>query len=280
MPTFENREGQKIYYEEYGSGDRYLLCTQIGHAENSFEKEMARRGFHVFLLTNRGFGRSEHITADYPGHWYDKFAEDVIDFADYKGIQRFSYSGASHGAGTGWHVVLNFPERVECFFAVVPGPHSLAEGAMSYKKMLELGLVEPKPMTMPTDDPALLARRKKEEDADAARRKAPDYEQIYNDPLSQNIQYGRPLASLGSEEALIAALKKIETPVLILGGTEDFISRPDLMVRSAENLKNCKLVIYSGFGHNLDIYEEMADEAEHFYRNWTENGRIYTAVKP
>ena len=106
------------------------------------------------------------------------------------------------------------------------------------------------------------------------------YEKVYNDPVSQNIQYGRPLAALGSEEALIAALKTIATPVLILGGTEDFISRPDLMVRSAENLKNCKLVIYSGFGHGLDIYEEMADEAEHFYRNWTGNGTVYTKVEP
>ena len=71
MPTFINNDHQSIYYEEYGSGDRYLLCTQVGHGENSFEKEMARRGFHVYLLTNRGFGRSEHITEDYPNHWYD-----------------------------------------------------------------------------------------------------------------------------------------------------------------------------------------------------------------
>ncbi|MBR6405091.1 MAG: alpha/beta hydrolase [Lachnospiraceae bacterium] len=280
MPTFINNDHQSIYYEEYGSGDRYLLCTQVGHGENSFEKEMARRGFHVYLLTNRGFGRSEHITEDYPNHWYDKFAEDVICFADQMGIERFCYSGASHGAGTGWHVVLNYPGRVECFFAVVPGPHSLAEGSMSYKKMLELGLVQPKPMQMPTSDPALLLRREKEHEANEKRRAEPDYEKVYNDPVSQNIQYGRPLAALGSEEALIAALKTIETPVLILGGTEDFISRPDLMVRSAENLKNCKLVIYSGFGHGLDIYEEMADEAEHFYRNWTGNGTVYTKVEP
>lgn len=280
MPYFTNHDNQKIYYEEYGSGDRYLFCSQVGHGENSFEKEMARRGFHVFLITNRGFGRSEHITEDYPDHWYDKFAEDVICLADRLGVDRFCYSGASHGAGTGWHVVLNYPGRVECFFAVVPGPHSLAEGSMSFKKMFELGLIERKPMQMPTDDPALLERRRKEDEANRKRREEPDFEQVYNDPVSQNIQYGRPLASLGSEEALIAALRTIETPVLILGGTEDYISRPDLMVRSAENLKNCKLVIYSGFGHALEIYEEMADEAERFYNNVKSTGRIYSAVKP
>ena len=77
---------------------------------------------------------------------------------------------------------------------------------MSYKKMLELGLVQPKPMQMPTSDPALLLRREKEHEANEKRRAEPDYEKVYNDPVSQNIQYGRPLAALGSEEALIAAL--------------------------------------------------------------------------
>ena len=276
MPLIETEPGIEIYYEEYGSGDRYLLCTQVSHGKYSLEKELAKRGFHVFLLTNRGFGRSTHVTEDYPNHWYDKFADDVIAFADRMGIDRFAYSGASHGAGTGWHLVLRYPERIKCFFAVVPGPHSLDEGAMSYKKMLELGLVEPKPMQMPTDDPGLLEHRRLEREEMEAFRKTPDFEAIYNAPETRAIQYGRPLAALGSEEALIKALRTIETPVLILGGTEDFISRPDLMIRSAMNLKNCKTVIYSGFGHGLDIVEELADEAEHFYRNLEESGRFYT----
>ena len=279
MPYVTTDKNIEIYYEESGEGDRYLLCTQIGHSRYSLEKEMAKRGFHVFLLTNRGFGRSTHVTEDYPNHWYDKFADDVIAFADAMHIDRFVYSGASHGAGTGWHILKNHPERVICFFAVVPGPHSIDEGSMSFKKMVELGLIEPKPFQMPTDDPGLLERRELEREAEEERRKEPDYEEVYNAPESQAIQYGRPLAALGSEEKLKEFLRSVEVPVLILGGTEDFISRSDLMVRSAENLKNCKLVIYSGFGHGLDIYEELGDEAERFYSNVISSGRVYTAPK-
>ena len=63
-----------------------------------------------------------------------------------------------------------------------------------------------------------------------------------------------------------------------MGGTDDFISRSDLMVRSAECLDNCKLVIFSRFGHGIDIFEEMAEEACRFFNNWKETGYYYEPV--
>ena len=136
MPTVRVDDGVEIYYEEYGSGDNYLLCYQVGHGLYSLEKEMAKRGFHVYLLTNQGFGRSTHVTEDYGDHWYDRFADDVVAFADAMGIETFTYSGGSHGAGTGWHVALRHPERMKCFFAVVPGPHNLDESGVSVRQQI------------------------------------------------------------------------------------------------------------------------------------------------
>ncbi len=276
MSYCEIQEGVSLYYEEYGGGSRFLLCTQIGHGRYSFEKEMAKRGFHVFLLTNRGFGRSSHIFGQPEKNWYDMWADDVVSFADKMGIDRFSYCGSSHGAGTGWHLVLRHPERVACFFAIVPGPHSLDEGKMSFRNMVALGLVEPKPFQAPTDDPRLIERRE-------LGQKLTDFEleteRMNEQPEVKAVEYGRPLSYLGTEEKLKEALRTIEVPVLIMGGTEDFISRPDLMVRSAENLKNCKTVIYSGFGHGMDIFEEMAEEASRFYNNQAATGYFYEPVK-
>lgn len=279
MPTCPVAPGVEIYYEEYGSGDRYVLCSQVGHGLYSLEKELAKRGFHVYLLTNRGFGRSTHVTEDYGDYWYDRFADDVVAFADAMGIDKFIYSGGSHGAGTGWHVVLRHPERVVCFFAVVPGPHNLDEGKMSVRTMGMKGLQPIRHVfRTETDDPAMLERRAQSDAAEAALRAEPDYEAVYNSPETRAIDYGRPLRALGTEAAVKEALKTIETPVLIMGGMEDTISRPDLMVRSAKCLKNCKLVIYSGMGHALDICEELADEACRFYENVTGGGRVYAPI--
>ena len=278
MPKIEVEKGIEIYYEEFGTGDKYLICSQQSHASRSLEREMVKYGFHVFLLTNRGFGKSTHLTEDYGDYWYDRFADDVVHFADKMGIDKFVYSGASHGAGCGWGVVKNYPERVICFFAVVPGPHSLDEGRMSFKEMVEKGLITLKESVREVDDENLLERRRLIKDEMKKVLNSEEYKRYYDTEEVRNIHYGRPLAYLANEEELKEVFHKIKTPVLILGGGNDPISRNDLMVRSMENLPNCKLVIYSGFGHGIDIYEELAREADRFYENVIKTGHYWQPV--
>ncbi len=47
----------------------------------------------------------------------------VCDFADAMGIDKFFYTGHSHGSGIGWHMCLLHPERMRGFFASGCGPH-------------------------------------------------------------------------------------------------------------------------------------------------------------
>ena len=107
-------------------------------------------------------------------------------------------------------------------------------------------------------DPARLARRRKRADW---LKSLPE-----PDPLEKNIDYGRPLMACGTEEKLRETLRSLRTPTLILGGTEDPISTPALMTRTACCLPHCKLVMYSGCGHNIDtdFPEELAEEADRF----------------
>ena len=60
MPKIEISEGVNLNYEEFGSGDRYVICTMIDYPRYSSIRELHRLGYHVFLLTNRGFGKSDH----------------------------------------------------------------------------------------------------------------------------------------------------------------------------------------------------------------------------
>ena len=278
MPTVEVEKGVEIFYEELGSGDRYLLCTQVGHGRFTLERELAKRGFHVFLLTNRGFGRSTHVTENYGEHWYDRFADDVVAFADKMGIGRFVYSGASHGAGAGWHVVLRHPERVICFFAVVPGPHNLDEGNRSIRSLMAEGKIKLPVMRTPSDDPRIQERYALEDAAGRAQRAEPDYAEVYDSPETRAIDYGRPLAALHTEASVQEALKTIRTPVLIIGGMEDPISRPDLMLRTAACLPNCKLIIHSGVSHAIPMVEDAAEDAVRFYENVVQTGYYYSPI--
>ena len=261
----------ELNVEEYGSGDRYILSSQVGFAPKGMQQRLAEAGYHVLCITLRGFAPSSYVTEDYGEHWYDVFAEDVVRVADALGIDTFVYMGASHGAGLGWHLMLNHPERVSAFVAVVPGPHSLKEGVMSYRQMMLQGIIDaPPPFDPPIDgDPARQLRRDRRE---AWLKSLPPA-----DPRERAIDYGRPLMKYGNEETLCEKLRSIQTPTLIIGGAEDPISTPELMMRTAKCLPHCKLVMYSNCGHNIDtdIIEEVCEETDRFLQTVRKTGRCY-----
>jgi len=276
MGYIQINEDIKLFYEEYGQGDNYILSAQVGFYPKGTQQKMAELGYHVICITLRGFAPSSYVEEDYGEDWYNVFADDVVRVADALGIDRFVYMGASHGAGVGWHLMLRNPQRVKSFIAIVAGPHSLKEGTMSYRQMLEQGIIKcPPPFDPEIDnDPARALRRQRR--AEHISHNAPA------DKREQAIDYGRPLMGLKTEERLCEELKKIMVPTLLIGGTEDPISKMELMMRTAECLPHCKLVVYSNCGHNIDtdLIEEVSDEADRFIRTAVENdGRWYRKVE-
>lgn len=274
MGNIITKDGLKLHFEEYGQGDKVILSAQVGFYPKGMQQYLADMGYHVYCLTLRGFYPSSYVTEDLGEDWYDRFADDVICLADSLGLDKFVYMGASHGAGLGWHLVLRYQERVSAFVAVVPGPHSLEEGVMSYRQMLMQGIIDaPPPFDPPIDaDDKRSARRKVREDWLASLPEADD--------LEKKVDYGRPLVKCRTEERLREMLSSIRIPVLILGGIDDPISTPDLMLRTAKCLSNCKLVIYSNCGHNIDtdIVEEVCGEADRFLTNALRRAKCYDEV--
>ena len=263
--------GIDLSCEEYGSGDNYILSAQVGFYPVGMQQYLADMGYHVICITLRGFYPSSYVTEDYGDAWYDVFSEDVIRVADHLSIGKFIYMGASHGAGVGWHLVLNHPSRVLGFIACVPGPHSLAEGAMSIRQMLLSGLIkEPPPMDPPIDNDERREKRRLVRAEHISKNAEPD-------PREKAIDYGRPLLKYKTEEKLVEMLRTIEVPTLILGAIDDPISTPELMLRTAKALPHCKLVIYSNCGHNIDtdLIEELCGESDRFIKQVQKDGRVY-----
>ncbi|MBR6164475.1 MAG: alpha/beta hydrolase [Clostridia bacterium] len=274
MGSILTKDGIHLHYDEYGSGNRIILSAQAGFYPSGLQQRLAGQGYHVYCMTLRGFAPSSYVAEDYGDGWYDVFADDVICLADTLGIGTFFYLGASHGAGVGWHLVLRHSERIRAFAAVVPGPHSLAKGTMSYRQMLMQGIISEAPPFDPPidDDPDREARRLKRQQWLNGLPEA--------DPREKAIDYGRPLMRCETEENLCEALASVRTPTLILGGTEDPISTPELMMRTARCLPHCKLVMYSNCGHNIDtdLTEELAQETDRFLAQAEANGKWYAPV--
>lgn len=102
MPIL-NLNHVSLYYEEFGRGDRYLIqAQQFVNSHIYYTKDLADRcGFHAFIIRIRGYAPSSMVTEDLGDDWYDVWAQDVVDFADAMGIEKFFYTGHSHGAGIG-----------------------------------------------------------------------------------------------------------------------------------------------------------------------------------
>ena len=274
MGYIRTDDGLELFYEELGDGDKYILSAQAGFYHTGMQQYLAGMGYHVYCLTLRGFAPSAYVTEDYGEGWYDRFADDVVCLADTLNIGQFFYMGASHGAGVGWHLVLRHPERVKAFVAAVPGPHSLKEGAMSYRQMMLQGLIEaPPPFDPPIDNDEERVKRRKVREEHISR--LPEA-----DPREKSVDYGRPLLYCKTEDKLREALSTIQTPTLILGGAQDPISTPELMMRTACCLPNCKLIMYSNCGHNIDtdLIEELSEETDRFLKHVSANGKYYAGV--
>jgi len=273
MPKVEVKDGIELFYEDLGSGDKYILSLQMGFPPRSTIRELAKYGYHVLLITNRGIGKSTHVFEDYGNEWFNIFADDVVALADKLGIDKFVYCGCSHGAGTGWHIMLRHPERVIAFVAMVGGPHNIDEGSWSYKSRVAAG-EKLKPMDPQIDDEAIRRR-------DAINRAYHEENAKNQTPEEKALDYRRPMIGYGTEANVQAALRTIQVPTLMIGGLEDPISRPDLMLRTAQCLPHGKLVLYSGFGHggpDSQIIEECSEEIVNFLRNVEKTGRVYKEV--
>lgn len=263
-----------LYVEEYGTGSNYILSAQVGFYANGMQQKMAQMGYHVFCITLRGFAPSTLVEEDYGDNWYDIFADDVIAVADKLEIKKFVYMGASHGAGVGWHIMLRHAERVNAFVAVVGGPHSLDSGVMSYRQMLEKGIIKEIPPFNPVIDNDDARQRRRDIRSEHIAKQPPRPE------LEKKVDYGRPFMKYKDEENLCNALSSIQIPTVMIGGINDPISTPELMIRTAKCMPHCKLVMYSNCGHDIDtdLIEETCDVADRFIKTVEENGKWYKTV--
>lgn len=250
----------ELYYDEFGSGDRYLIQAQqfvsrhLNYVKDLSEKE----GFHGFVIRIRGYAPSTLVTEDLGERWYDVWAQDVCDFADFMGIDKFFYTGHSHGAGIGWHLCMNHPERVLGFFASGCGPHKKDGQETGSARMQTIEAAKNRETWVPFAEKkaqnavkALIPLLNDPIDGEAARQEIDDTREFWiNMPaVSAVLNPKKPFPQCRTEEELIETMSKIKVPLLMLGGSDDTISTPELMLRSLRAVKNSELVLFEGVDH-------------------------------
>ena len=259
MPIL-NLNHVSLYYEEFGRGDRYLIqAQQFVNSHIYYTKDLADRcGFHAFIIRIWGYAPSSMVTEDLGDDWYDVWAQDVVDFADAMGIEKFFYTGHSHGAGIGWHLCMNHPDRLRGFFASGSGPHLKDGKPTGSARMDTINAAKSRETWVPyaekqasycakafvplESDPVIGGEAKK-----AVEQTVEFWTNMPAQSAVLNPQ--KPFAKVQTEEELAQVLGRITVPTIMMGGTEDNISSPELMLRTLRALKGSKLVLHQGVDH-------------------------------
>ena len=272
---YQEVNGATLYYKEYGSGDKYIISAQMGFDldEKGWPMDLAEEGYHVFTIQIRGYGKSTHVYEDLGDEWYNIWADDVYEFARRKGIEKFLYTGQSHGAGIGWHLALRHPEVLVGFVALVGGPHSRKGGEVSRGRLETI---------KSAGDPE--ARKKRAEQArnnflyfankfsnnpELRKEFEGKAEKAYEEELNRTeeelrINPRKPLSYLKTDEEVYEELSKIQIPVLMINGFQDDVVPVTDIIWPIKVIKNSKCIIYHDAGHGIhydyreDIRREIA----------------------
>jgi pimeloyl-ACP methyl ester carboxylesterase len=246
--------GVELYYEECGTGEEVVVSAQMAFGSFSYQRLLALppAGYRVYMVTPRGYGKSSHVWEDYGNRWYSIWAEDVYQFSRKLGLDRFIYTGASHGAGVGWHLVLEHPEAVKAFISVVGAPHDRAGGDTSEgrRKTIEaaddpgrieevIGL-----LFSPTSDEKRLERRRQ-----IMEEMRKHYASMSREELVINPR--KPLAEAKTNEELAALLSRVRVPTLLICGMQDNVIPPEMSLLAARAIPGAKAVFFQDEGHML-----------------------------
>ncbi len=128
--SFVDNQGVKIYWDELGSGEPFLLINGLGTSAHLWHRSRAvfANHYRTIALDNRGVGRS-----DVPAGIYSigSMAADAIAVLDAAGVETAHVFGVSLGGMIAQELTLRHPQRVRslilgCSTAGEPtGPHAV-----------------------------------------------------------------------------------------------------------------------------------------------------------
>ena len=272
--------GRTLAYQEFGSGENYVLSTQNFFFSGCHAELLGKEPYpyHTFLIQTRGFGASDHIF-DEGGHDYTKmWAQDMLDFAKTMGIERFYYTGISHGNAAGWYLAFFHPECLRGFVCCNGIPHFVPPG-----------MTRTKPMPSSEELDALVGNREKlramawrEEwpTQNAARLAA--REKNSREHLEILVQRRREeftcrntniaCCYADTQESFDAMLAQIRVPVMLLHGMLDPLATAEDALHVAKTIPGCVFLGYQNLGHGgMDECPELAARNCHRFFESTNN---------
>lgn len=274
MPII-NVNHASIYYEELGSGNKVILSSQKSFFSGCFQQLLGQPpyDYHVFLITMRGSGRSEHVYTDFDRDWGTIWAEDVHAIAKKMGFPKFIYTGISHGGFPGWNLAVTHPEALEALIAVSGVPFFVAPYIIYPSTEQEIDALvgnreKLQGMAWSAQLPASIRSARLDKRTSNMRESLDNLLQTKKEEF--RIFPRKIFEHINSEEDLYLLLGRVRTPTLIINGLWDGASTPELAIKAARAIPGSKLIFWEQAEHSTpdECPQVIAREVDHYLRNY------------
>lgn len=222
---FVEADGFRIRYCEAGQGTPLVHLHGAGGLRLNRAHDMLAQHYRVIAFEMPGFGQSPENTRT---RTMPELATTMIRAADALGLDRVNLMGTSFGGKAALWLAIQSPERVRGLVLEAPAairPAGARPPSGTPEEMARRLYAHPERMgPMPPADPAVQAKQQ----ALTARLRGPD-----------------------REAELEAAMRRLDTPTLVLFGTLDHVIPSEMGRHYKELMPNCHLVLVYDAGHAI-----------------------------
>ncbi len=266
MSTIKVKDGTEIYYKDWGSGQPVFfhhgwpLCSDDWDAQMMY---FLREGFRVIAHDRRGHGRSSQVAT---GHDMDTYAADVAELTAALDLRDAIHIGHSTGGGEVIRYVAKHGKQRVSKAVLVSAVTPIMIIGDNNPDGIPLSVIDEIRENTATN------RQQYFQDftlpfygynRDGAKISQGVRDNWWRQGMMGGIKAHYDCVKVFSETDFTEDLKSVDIPVLVLHGEDDQIVPYQLTaVKSAQLLKNGKLITYPGFPHGMPTTEAATINAD------------------
>jgi len=255
MPHARSDDGTALYYEETGSGTPIIFVHEYAGDCRAWEPQLRHFGqrYRAIAFNARGYPPSD-VPEDPACYSQDRAVADIVAVLDHLGLVRAHIVGLSMGGFATLHFGINHPARALSLTVAGCGYGAEPERRESFRAEAEATADFLRRESMAAfaakygDGPTRVQFANKDPRGFA----------LFRAQLAEHDPRGAALTQLGVQRArpslydLVAEMARIERPVLILTGDEDWpCLNPALLMK--RTIASAALAVMPNCGHTINL---------------------------